>query len=157
MNTRAVEILLEIMLEPNYSTRRRIEAAEGLLGFEAPADAVNHAREYLASVFEDREGEKIDDRMNALEITRKFEAKKIAPQTVHLTRRDEADRREAWRAYEILRRKIDLVKATRQMPPKGWDSDLRSPDYLPPPGNDWPPGREQSGRLRLVYDRDRGG
>jgi len=137
--------------------RRRIEAAEALLGFEAPAEAVSRAREYLATVFEDRENEDIADRMDAAQITRKFEAKKIAPQTVHMTRRDEADRREAWRSYEILRRKIDLVKATRQMPPKGWDSDLRSPDYLPPPGSDWPPGSgERSGRLKVVYDRDKG-
>jgi hypothetical protein len=157
MNTRAVEILLEIMLDPDYRTRRRIEAAEALLGFEAPADAVNHAREYLATVFENREGEKIEDRMEAAQITRKFEAKKIAPQTVHMTRRDEADRREAWREYEIRRRKMDLVKATHQMPPPGWTDDLRSPDYLPPPGSGWPPGSEErSGRLKLVYDRDRG-
>jgi len=80
MNTRAVEILLEIMMEPNYRTRRRIEAAEALLGFEAPPDAVNQAREYLASVFENREGEKIEDRVDAAQITRKFEAKKINPQ-----------------------------------------------------------------------------
>jgi hypothetical protein len=141
-----------------YRTRRRIEAAEALLGFEAPADAVGRAREYLASVFEDKENEDIADRMDAAQITRKFEAKKIAPQTVHMTRRDEADRREAWRAYEILRRKIDLVKATRQMPPPGWADDLRSPDYLPPPGDDWPPNTaERLGRLKLVYDKDRGG
>src|SRR6516225_1967131 len=113
------------------------------------------AREYLATVFEDRENVDIADRMEAAQITRKFEAKKIAPQTVHMTRRDEADRREAWREYEIRRRKMDLVKATRQQPPPGWADDLRSPDYLPPPGNDWPPGREQSGRLRLVYDREK--
>jgi hypothetical protein len=158
MNTRTVEILLEIMADNELVTRRRIQAAEAVLGFEAPADAVGRAREYLATVFEDKDNENIADRMDALEISRKFEAKKIAPQTVHLTRRDEADRREAWRQYEILRRKIDLVKATRQMPPKGWDSDLRSPDYLPPPGDQWPPGSgERSGRLKLVYDKDRGG
>src|SRR6516225_10662856 len=155
MNTRATDILLEIMGDPELPTRRRMQAAEALLGFEAPVNVINHAREYLATVFENREGEKIEDRMEAAQITRKFEAKKIAPQTVHMTRRDEADRREAWRAYEILRRKIDLVKATRQQPPPGWADDLRSPDYLPPPGNDWPPGREQSGRLRLVYDREK--
>ena len=74
-----------------------------------------------------------------------------------MTRRDEADRKEAWRQYERLQLKIRIVKATRQMPPKGCDDALRSPDYLPPPGSDWPPGREQSGRLKLVYDKDRGG
>src|SRR5215471_19998547 len=95
MKTRATDILLEMMGDPEMSTRRRIEAAEALLGFEAPVDVINHAREYLASVFENREGEKIEDRMEAAQITRKFEAKKIAPQTVHVTRREEADRKEA--------------------------------------------------------------
>jgi hypothetical protein len=156
MKTRTIDALLKIMSDSELITRRRIQAAEAILGFEAPADAVGRAREYLAQVFEDKENEEIGDRMDALEISRKFEAKKIAPQTVHLTRRGEADRREAWREYEIRRRKIDLVIATHQMPPKGWDSDLRSPDYLPPPGDHWPPGSEErSGRLKVVYDRDR--
>jgi hypothetical protein len=35
MNTRTIEILLEIMADTEMSTRRRIEAAEALLGFEA--------------------------------------------------------------------------------------------------------------------------
>jgi hypothetical protein len=87
------------LMDPDYSTRRRIEAAEALLGFEAPADAVMRAREYLQSVFENRE-EKIDDRMEAAQITRKLEAKKIAPQTVHISRREETDRKEAWRNYD---------------------------------------------------------
>jgi len=156
MNTRTIDNLLEIMADPELRTRRRIRAAETILGFEAPADAVNCAREYLAAVFEDKENEEIGDRMDALEITRRFEAKMIAPQTVHMTRRDEADRREAWRQYEILQLKIRIIKATHTHPPKGWDSALRSPDYLPPPGKDWPPGREQSGRLKLVYNRDGG-
>jgi hypothetical protein len=51
-------------------------------------------------VFEDQEAD-VSDRLDALALTRKFEAKKIAPQTVHLTRCEEADRKEAWREYEI--------------------------------------------------------
>ena len=82
------------------ATRRRIEAAEAVLGYEAPTDAVGRAREYLMSIFENRE-EEIGNRMDALKLSRKFEAKRIAPQTVHLTRREETDRREAWREYEI--------------------------------------------------------
>ena len=81
-------------------------------GFEAPADAVSRARDYLATVFEDKENEEIGDRTDALEISRKFEAKKIAPQTVHVTRREEADRREAWREYEIGQRRKELIMAT---------------------------------------------
>ena len=127
----------------------------GCLGTK-PRTTWELAKEFLASVFEDEEAD-VSDRLEATALTRKFEARKVMPQTIHLTRREETDRREAWRVYEIRRRKMDLVIATRQMPPKGWDSDLRSPDYLPPPGNDWPPGTaERSGRLKLVYDKDRG-
>jgi hypothetical protein len=144
------DILLEIMTDIDVVTRRRIEAAEALLGFEAPPDAVARARDYLAQVFEDKE-EEISNRMEAAQISRKFEAAKITPQTVHATRRDEADRKEAWRKYEILQRKVQIVMATRDHPPPGWDDDLRSPDYLPPPGSEWPP------KIRLVADnRDKG-
>src|SRR6516225_4290500 len=157
MTTRTIEILLEIMADTEMSTRRRIEAAEALLGFEAPADAVSKARDYLMSVFENRE-EEIGHRMDALKLSRKCEAKKIAPQTVHVTRREEKDRREAWREYEINQLQAEIVLATLDHPPKGWDSVLRSPDYLPPPGDEWPPtGRTPDGRLILFPDKNKRG
>ena len=159
MNTRTINTLLEIMADTDMATRRRIEAAEAILGFEAPADAVSRAREYLMSIFENRE-EAIGDRMDALKLSRKFEAKKISPQTVHLTRREEVDRKEAWREYEIFQLQAKIVLATLDHPPKGWDDALRSPDYLPPPGDTWPPtGRTADGRLILFpdkKDRERG-
>jgi hypothetical protein len=156
MNTRTVEMLLEIMADPDMATHRRIEAAEAVLGFEAPTDAVSRAKDFLISVFENR-GETISDRMEALQISRKFEAKKIAPQTVHLTRREEADRKEAWREYEINQLQAKIVLATLDHPPKGWDSALLSPDYLPPPGDDWPPSdRGPDGKLILFRPKERG-
>jgi hypothetical protein len=156
MNTRTIETLIEIMTTPEMSTRRRIEAAEQILGFEAPTDAVSKAREFLMSIFDNRE-ESIRDRMDALKLSRKFEAKKIAPQTVHLTRREEADRKEAWREYEINQLLREIVLATMDHPPKGWDDDLRSPDYLPPPGDSWPPtGRTPDGKLILFPEKKRG-
>jgi hypothetical protein len=139
MSTRTIDNLLEIMMNTDLRTGRRIQAAENVLGFEAPPDAVSRAREYLAQVSEDRENEEIGDRMDALEILRKFEAKKIMPQTMHLTHKQEADRREAWREYECMRRRTRLILAAREIPPPGWDDDLRSPDYVPPPGDAWPP------------------
>jgi hypothetical protein len=155
MNTRTVEFLLEIMADTDMSTHRRIEAAEAILGFEAPTDAVSRAREYLMSIFENRE-EAIGDRMEALKLSRKFEAKRIAPQTVHLTRREETDRREAWREYEISQLQIKIVLATMDHPPKGWDDHLRSPDYLPPPGDEWPPSnRGPDGKLILFRPKER--
>jgi hypothetical protein len=144
-NTRAIDVLLEIMADNDLVTRLRIEAAEALLGFEAPAEAVARAREFLVRVFENKE-ESIGDRMDALQASRKAEAAKITPRTMHLTHREEADRKEAWRKYEILQLKMRIVLATHDHPPPGWDADLRSPDYLPPPGSEWPP------TIRLVAD-----
>src|SRR6516164_5178316 len=156
MTTRTIEILLEIMADTEMSTRRRIEAAEALLGFEAPTDAVSRARDYLMSVFEDRE-EEIGNRMDALKLSRKCEAKKIAPQTVHVTRREEKDRKEAWREYEINQLQAEIVLATLDHPPPGWDSVLRRPDYLPPPGDEWPPtDRGPDGKLILFRSKERG-
>jgi len=133
--TRAIETLLQIMQDAEVPARRRIEAAEALLGFEAPPEAVGHAREYLVAVFEDGEQE-IADRMDPLKLSRKFEAAKVAPRTVRTTR-EEVDRTEAWRRYEISQRHWDLAIATRNTPPPGWADDLYSPDYVAPPG--WPP------------------
>jgi hypothetical protein len=156
MNTRTVEALLEIMADTDHATHRRIEAAEAILGFEAPTDAVGRAKGFLTSVFENRE-ETLSDRMDALKISQKFGAKKIAPQTVHLTRREEVDRREAWREYEIFQLQTKIVLATLDHPPKGWDDHLRSPDYLPPPGDAWPPSdRGPDGKLILFPDKKRG-
>jgi hypothetical protein len=104
------------------------------------------------SVFEDRE-EEIGNRMDALKLSRKCEAKRIMPQTVHVTRQSEVDRREAWREYECSQLLMEIVLATNDHPPKGWDSVLRSPDYLPPPEG-WPPtGRTPDGKLILFPDR----
>jgi hypothetical protein len=73
-----------------------------------------------------------------------------------MTRREEADRKEAWREYEIDQLLLKIVMATMDHPPKGWDSDLRSPDYLPPPGDEWPPtGRGPDGKLLLFPDQNK--
>ena len=107
------------------------------------------------SVFENRE-EEIGNRMDALKLSRKCEAKKIAPQTVHVTRREEKDRKEAWREYEINQLQREIVLATLDHPPKGWDAQLRSSDYLPPPEG-WPPSdRGPDGKLILFRPKERG-
>ena len=156
MNTRAVRALVQIMRDPNIFRRKRIEACEGLLGYEAPTDVVELAKEFLASVFEDQEAD-VSDRLDATALTRKFEAKRIIPQSVHVTRRSELDRKEAWRAYDLSQRQQKIILATLDHPPKGWDSDLLSDDYLPPPGNEWPPSdRGPDGKLILFRPKERG-
>ena len=135
MTTRAIETLLQILQDAGVSTRRRIEACEGLLAYEAPVEAARQARDYLVRVFEDAE-EILHDRMDALKLARKFESPKIALPTVH-TRKQETDRKEAWRKYEIAARELKIILATKDTPPEGWDDDLLSDDYVPPPEG-WP-------------------
>ena len=109
--------------------------AEGLLAYEAPPEVVERARAFLETVFEDDE-QSVQDRLDAVKLARKFEAAKVAPQTVRTTRGD-GDRREAWRRYEIAQRKWKLVLAIHNVPPKGWADDLYSDEYEAPDG--WPP------------------
>jgi hypothetical protein len=141
MTTRTIDCLLEIMDDTDFGTPRRIDAAEQLLGFEAPEDVVIRAREFLIAVFENKE-EGISDRMNALKIARKSEAAKVTPKIVRLEppARSERDRREAWREYEISKLKMKIYKATGNTPVggSGWADHLTADDYLPPEGDEWP-------------------
>jgi len=134
--TRAIETLLTILNDAEAGTRQRIEACEGLLAYEAPPEAVIEARDYLVRVFEDDDGQTLPDRMDALKLARKFESPKIALPTIH-TKKQETDRREAWRAYEIAERELKIVVATKDTPPPGWDDDLRADSHMPP-AEGWP-------------------
>src|SRR6516165_9843991 len=117
-STRTIAALLEIMDDPDIATRLRIDAAEALLGFEAPDDAVIRAREFLIAVFENKE-ETISDRIEALKLSRKSEAPKIASKIVRLDppARTEADHRAAWRHYEMDQLKVAIYRATGNTPP----------------------------------------
>ena len=75
MNTRTIDMLLDIMADTDMSTHRRIEAAEALLGFEAPAEVVARAREYLAQVSEDKENEETRSKSRASSKPRKSRRK----------------------------------------------------------------------------------
>jgi hypothetical protein len=148
--TPAIETLLQIMGDHEVSTRLRIEACEGLLAYEAPPDVVVQARDYLVAVFKDQE-EVLHDRMDALKLARKFEAAKVTPRTIHTTRQ-ESDRREAWRRYEITTRELKIILATKDTPPPGWADDLYADDYVPPPEG-WPGPAPQIPLKDLVVAR----
>jgi hypothetical protein len=93
MNTRAINALIEIMLNEDISAHRRIEACEGLLTYEGPPEVAERAKEFLTKTFEDSEVG-VTDRLDALKLMRKFEAAKVALPTVRTARQD-GDRREA--------------------------------------------------------------
>ena len=135
--TPAIETMLQIIGDTDISTRLRIEACEGLLAYEAPSEVVIEARDYLVAVFKDQE-EVLHDRMDALKLARKFEAAKVTPRTIHTVQKEtEADRREAWRCYEIAARELKIILETKDVPPDGWDDDLLSDDYVAPTEG-WP-------------------
>src|SRR5262245_6015857 len=74
----ACEALLAIMLDGQHYLSRRIEAAEAILSYEAPARVVETSRMFLMGVFENNEVN-IDYRLKALKLARRIEAPKKAP------------------------------------------------------------------------------
>jgi hypothetical protein len=131
--TPAVIALLEIMSDADAPLRRRIEATEGLLAYEAPQEAVDQAKAFLTSVFEDPE-QRVEDKLDALRLVRKVEARKIPAPTV--TTENARANRELWRQLEIGMRRGAMMKAgVWGDHPKDWADDLRSDNYVAPKGS----------------------
>jgi hypothetical protein len=133
--TKAIIALLEIMADSSTPLRRRIEATEGLLAYEAPGEAVEQAKSFLTSVFEDG-NQHYDDRLDALKLMRKAEARKITQPTA--TAADAQANREVSRKLEVIRRRLSLFKAGMWPAPKGWMDDLSPANYVAPPGSSTP-------------------
>jgi hypothetical protein len=131
--TRAIAALLQIISDTDAPLRRRVEATELLLAYDAPPEAVDQAKAFLLSVFEDAE-QRVDDRLDALRLMRKAEAPKITAPTV--TAEDARANRELWRQLEIGSRREKMFKAGLWGDhPKNWADDLLSEDYVAPPGS----------------------
>jgi hypothetical protein len=154
--SRTVETLLEIIADGEIDTSREIEAVQLLVEYECAPDTVHTAREFLEEIFQDGEAH-IDNRLEALRISRRLEAKKIMPKVVHASRTVEGlSRTEAWRNYEIWTLKREIIKATHEIPPQGYADVLLGDDYVPPfvfDGTDWPPTTIQRNGLifNVVY------
>jgi len=130
--TKAIAALLDIMADAEAPLRRRIEAASGLLDYEAPEEAVEVAKAFLTSVFEDAD-QHVDFRLDALKLMRKAEARKITQPTVSAA--DDRVNREAWRKIEVARRRATMVGAGMWPPAEGWADDLSPENYVAPPGS----------------------
>jgi hypothetical protein len=90
------------------------------------------AKNFLASVFEDVD-QHVDDRLDALKLMRKAEARKVTQPTISAA--DERANRELWRKTEIARRRLALAGASMWPPAIGWADDLSAENYAPPPGS----------------------
>jgi hypothetical protein len=121
--TRAIRALIEIMSDEAAPTRRRTEACEGLLAYEAPREVMDLAREFFVSIFEDPD-QHVDDRLDAVKLMRKVEAPRIRQRTA-VPAEERADR-ERQREREIAHRRLAMMDAGLWPPPKDWADDLLS-------------------------------
>jgi hypothetical protein len=120
--TRAIKASIEIMSDEAAPTRRRIEACEGLLAYEAPREVMDLAKEFLISIFENPD-EHVDDRLDALKLMRKAEAPRIRQRTTAVPA-DERAERGRQREREIAHRRLAMMDAGLWPPPKDWADDL---------------------------------
>jgi hypothetical protein len=73
-----ISTLLQLMVDSSLPLRRRISAAELLLGFESPTDVHQHTKEFLHSVFSDQDMD-IAHRLECAELLRKAEDVQLRP------------------------------------------------------------------------------
>ena len=70
--------LFSIMLDGEEYMAQRLEAAERILAFESPPDAVEATKAFLREVYKNRTSSS-RDKLTAIELIRKAEDKKTAP------------------------------------------------------------------------------
>ena len=98
--------LFAIMVDEGESMTQRLDAAEAVLGFESPPDAVDATKAFLKEVYSDRHIPS-RDKIRAIELLRKSEDKKAAtPGTARANGFDFAERLAAGRRELFARMRI---------------------------------------------------
>ena len=129
--TASVEALREIMWDDDLPLRRRVEAAEAILAFEAPTNVTDEAKAFLKEVHDNRDVHP-DLRVEAAIIVRKAEARKVThpPMLAQTGERGLAYRMAQRAARNELQKTLE-AKGLWPAPP-GWDSHIMSPDWPGP-------------------------
>jgi hypothetical protein len=73
-----VATLVQLMADTSLPPRRRLQAAQLLLGFKSPPDIQQHTKQFLHSVFLDKDAH-VDHRLLAAETLRRAEDVKVSP------------------------------------------------------------------------------
>jgi hypothetical protein len=73
-----VATLVQLMVNSSLPLRRRISAAQLLLGFKSPPDVAEHTKQFLHSIFLDQEMD-ISHRLECAELLRRAEDVRLAP------------------------------------------------------------------------------
>jgi hypothetical protein len=114
----AIGTLVEIMLDTTTTMRGRLQAAESLLAYKTPENIAQHAKQFLSSVFLDKE-QNLDHRLAATQALRRAEDVRLMPP---IERPDPAPPRDvdpakeqAEREAEFLRKKAYVDQATAEI------------------------------------------
>ena len=124
----SLNALREIFLDPDVPPKARIEAAEAILTYEAPADSVEEAKHFLIEFLEDRHTA-VSLRLEAAKVLRKAEAPKVQTRTVASA--DEYIEREKAREFLKMKRRLALYQAGLLPAPAGCFDDLDAADFDP--------------------------
>jgi hypothetical protein len=120
--------LRQIFLDAEAPPRARIEAAETILSYEAPADLIQEAKEFLIEVLQDQEMS-VSLRLEASKILRKAEAPKV--QNGPVASVDKVAEREMARDILKVKRRLAIHLAGLWPPPPGYCADLDAEDFDP--------------------------
>lgn len=118
------------------AVRSGVGTAATLLTYETPAEVAEYTKGFLTSVIEDRERVTADTRLRASTLLRRFEAKRVAQQTIKSGSSDHW--REVWRNVALGRRRVRLDKAGLWPAPRSWADDLLDPDFEPLRPSEYP-------------------
>jgi hypothetical protein len=119
--------LRQIFLDAEAPPRARIEAAETILSYEAPADLIQEAKGFLIELLQDQEMS-VSLRLEASKILRKAEAPK---QDGTVASVDKFAEREMARDILKAKRRLAIHLAGLWPPPPGYCADLDAEDFDP--------------------------
>ena len=136
----ALSNLVKIVADNSASTRQKLKACAAILSYQIQdTTLIEFVKGYLERTC--ASADNFDYRIEAGELLRRHEAPRISPETIRPNYRNDidqgADRREAWRNYELAARELKIILETKDVPPDGWDDDLLSDDYVAPTEG-WP-------------------
>lgn len=144
-----------IFYNPDEPLGRRIEAASLVLQHDAPEALVTDATEFLETVAKSHDSISGSYRIDAIKALAKRQVPKAG-----VPGPTRGDRRAVWQRWVSAQRRMALWKAGEwtDPPPKGWDDDIYSPDWIAPEGD--PPwsngGANEIEVARLAYLRSLG-
>ena len=142
--------LRQIFLDAEAPPRARIEAAETILSYEAPADLIQEARGFLIEVLQDQEMS-VSLRLEASKVLRKAEAPKI--QNGPVASVDKVAEREMARDILKAKRRLAIHLAGLWPPPPGYCADLDAADFDPVAALEAQTEAERAEKERLAAEK----